>query len=84
MSDQYDSNFIRQMQRTSTRLPNTQSPPPPNTNSVPDAVDPTRPIRAKQANLCDAVMMRVVEMEAAGNAILEAAKKLLAAVVANT
>lgn len=46
--------------------------------------DPTRDIRAKQANLCEAVMQRVMEMEAAGNAMLEAAKKLRAAVVANT
>lgn len=51
----------------------------------PPAVDdPTFAIRRKQANLCEAVMMRVVEMEAAGNAMLEAAKKLRAAVVANT
>ena len=46
--------------------------------------DPTFDIRRKQANLCEAVMLRVIELETAGNAMLEAAKKLRAAVVANT
>ena len=77
-TQEYDSNFIAQMQSASKRLPNTQSPPPP------DAVDPTRAIRSKQANLCDAVMMRVVELEREAASLTEIAKKLRAAVLANT
>lgn len=46
--------------------------------------DPTFEIRRKQANLCEAVMLRVIELETAGKAMLESAKKLRAAVVANT
>lgn len=57
---------------------------PTSMNSAEEATDPTFDLRRKQANLCDAVMLRVMEMEAAGNAMLEAAKKLRAAVVANT
>lgn len=77
MRQDYDSNFTAQLGRESKR----QADRP----VVADAGDdPTREIRRKQANLCEATMMRVVEMEAAGNAILEAAKKLRAAVVANT
>lgn len=50
----------------------------------PAVSDPTFDIRRRQANLCEAVMLRVIELEAAGNAMLESAKKLRAAVVANT
>lgn len=46
--------------------------------------DPTFAIRRKQANLCEAVMLRVIELETAGKAMLESAKKLRAAVMANT
>jgi hypothetical protein len=49
-----------------------------------DDTDPTRDIRKKQANLCDAVMMRVVELEEESKRLAEIAKKLRAAVVANT
>ena len=52
--------------------------------AAPAVDDPTFAIRRKQANLCEAVMLRVVELETAGNAMLESAKKLRAAVMANT
>ena len=74
---EYDSNFIAQVGAAAKR----QAEQP---ADAPDTTDPTFPYRRKQANLCDAVMMRVVEMEAAGKAMLESAKKLRAAVVANT
>lgn len=66
------------------RLPRGWLKPKPEPIAPPNVDDPTFAIRRKQANLCEAVMLRVVEMEAAGNALLEAAKKLRAAVVANT
>jgi hypothetical protein len=75
--NEYDSEFIAQVSAASKRKLAQQQTPP-------DETDPTRDIRKKQANLCDAVMMRVVEMETAAAALLEAAKKLRAAVVANT
>lgn len=56
------------------------APPP----AAPDTTDPTFEIRRKQANLCEAVMLRVIELETAGKAMLESAKKLRAAVMANT
>lgn len=77
MTDRYDSDFIAQVSRTAQR----QAAAP---VAEPDTSDPTFAIRRKQANLCEAVMMRVVEMETAAAALLEAAKKLRAAVVANT
>jgi hypothetical protein len=73
----YDSNFLAQVRGASKR----QAAEP--VASV-DTTDPTFPYRRSLANISEAVMMRVVEMEAAGNAMLEAAKKLRAAVVANT
>lgn len=77
MRQDYDSNFTEQLGLASKRRAETPA--------VVDAgEDPTREIRRKQANLCEVVMQRVMEMEAAGNAMLEAAKKLRAAVVANT
>lgn len=77
MRQDYDSNFIAQVSQTSKRLAEEKA-------EAPDTSDPTFDIRRKQANLCDAVMLRVIEMETAGHALLEAAKKLRAAVVANT
>jgi hypothetical protein len=46
--------------------------------------DPTFAIRRNQANLCEAVMMRVVELEREAASLTEIAKKLRAAVMANT
>lgn len=77
MSTDYDSDFIRQVSQTAKRQAEQPAP-------TPDTSDPTFELRRKQANLCEAVMLRVIEMEAAGNAMLEAAKKLRAAVLANT
>lgn len=68
MTDGYDSNFIAQVSQTAKR----QAEQP---ASAPDTSDPTFDIRRKQANLCEAVMLRVM---------LESAKKLRAAVLANT
>jgi hypothetical protein len=76
-AQEFDSNFLAQV-RGASKL-KAAAPV-----VVADETDPTRDIRKKQANLCDAVMMRVVEMETAAAALLEAAKKLRAAVVANT
>ena len=77
MRAQDQGDFIEQVSRTAQR---TAAAPV----SVPDTTDPTFEIRRKQANLCEAVMLRVIELETAGNAMLESAKKLRAAVVANT
>lgn len=52
--------------------------------AAPATDDPTFPYRRKLANMSDAVMLRVMEMEAAGKALLESAKKLRAAVMAAT
>jgi hypothetical protein len=82
-TQEYDSNFVAQMQRASKRLPNTQSPPPPDTNTPP-ATDPTFDLRRKQANLAEAVMLRVFEIEEQAAQLTEIAKKLRAAVLANT
>jgi hypothetical protein len=76
-TQEYDSDFIRQVQQGSKRTAAAPVMPA-------DETDPTRPIRAKQANLCDAVMMRVVELEEESKRLAEIAKKLRAAVVANT
>lgn len=73
----YDSNFIAQVSREAKR--NAEAPAP-----VADTNDPTFDIRRKQANICEAVMLRVIELETAGKAMLESAKKLRAAVLANT
>jgi hypothetical protein len=53
-------------------------------DAVVSGTDPTFDIRRKQANLCDAVMMRVVELEEESKRLADIAKKLRAAVVANT
>jgi len=57
---------------------------PPEPIAAPAVDDPTFDIRRKQANLCEAVMQRVVEMEEEAERLKEIAKKLRAAVVANT
>lgn len=77
MTDQYDSDFIRQVSQAAKH----QAAQP---AAAPDTSDPTFEIRRKQANLCEAVMLRVIELETAGKAMLESAKKLRAAVLANT
>jgi hypothetical protein len=74
---EYDSNFIRQVGAASKRQAEAPA-------VAPDTTDPTFDIRRKQANLCEAVMLRVIELETAGKAMLESAKKLRAAVLANT
>jgi hypothetical protein len=48
------------------------------------ATDPTFDLRRRQANLCEAVMIRVFELEAQAAVLTETAKKLRAAVLANT
>lgn len=50
----------------------------------PAVTDPTFELRRKQANLCEAVMVRVFDLEAQAAALTETAKKLRAAVLANT
>ncbi len=89
--NEYDSNFIAQVsgaskwrEQQSRAAGHSGTTPELQQEATNNCSDPTFDIRRKQANLCDAVMMRVVEMEAAGKAMLEAAKKLRAAVVANT
>jgi hypothetical protein len=74
---EYDSNFLAQVRGASKRA--AEAPV-----LAADEIDLTRPIRTKQANLCDAVMMRVVELEDEAKRLAEIAKKLRAAVVANT
>lgn len=77
MSTQDSIDFMHQVRMASKRKLTEQATPP-------DETDPTRDIRKKQANLCDAVMMRVVEIEEEAKRLTEIAKKLRAAVVANT
>lgn len=77
MTDAYDSDFIRQVSQTAKCQAEQPAP-------APDTSDPTFDIRRKQANLCEAVMLRVIELETAGKEMLESAKKLRAAVLANT
>ncbi len=77
MRQDYDSNFIEQMGQVSKRQAETPAP-------VGNTSDPTFDIRRKQANLCEATMIRVVELEEESKRLAEIAKKLRAAVVANT
>lgn len=51
---------------------------------APAVDDPTFELRKKQANLCETVMVRVFDLEAQAAALTETAKKLRAAVLANT
>lgn len=51
---------------------------------APAVDDPTFQLRKQQANLCEAVMVRVFDLEAQAAALTETAKKLRAAVLANT
>ena len=74
---EYDSNFIAQIGAASKRQAETPA-------VAADTTDPTLDLRRRQANLCEAVMLRVIELETAGKAMLESAKKLRAAVMANT
>lgn len=76
-TQEYDSNFLAQVRGASKRTAAHEPAPA-------DDADPTFNIRRKQANLCDAVMMRVVELEREAASLTEIAKKLRAAVVANT
>jgi hypothetical protein len=73
----------------STEQPIRGVTPPP--IAPPNVADPTFEIRRKQANLCEATMMRVVELEChakqltrEAEGLMDIAKKLRAAVVANT
>ncbi len=76
-TQEYDSNFLAQVQNTSKRLAAEIAAPA-------DTTDPTFDIRRKQANLAEAVMLRVFEIEAQAAALTETAKKLRACVLANT
>ncbi len=51
---------------------------------APLADDPNFQLRRRQANLCDAVMQRVFDLEAQAAQLTEIAKKLRACVLANT
>lgn len=77
MRQDYDSNFTEQLGLVSKRAAETPAP-------VADTTDPTFDVRRRQANLCEAVMRRVVEIEDEIKRLTEIAKKLRAAVVANT
>lgn len=57
---------------------------PPGPIAGPAVDDPTFELRRRQANLCEAVMVRVFDLEAQAAALTETAKKLRAAVLANT
>ncbi len=70
------------MTNTATEPPFRSKPPGP--IGAPAVDDPTFELRRKQANLCETVMMRVFELEAQAAALTETAKKLRAAVLANT
>jgi hypothetical protein len=77
MSTEYDSNFIAQVSQVSKRTAAQQPAPA-------DDADPTFRYRRNLANISEAVMMRVVELEREAASLIEIAKKLRAAVVANT
>jgi hypothetical protein len=74
---EYDSNFIRQVGAASKKQSETPAAPV-------DETDPTFQYRRKLANICEATMIRVVELEDESKRLAEIAKKLRAAVVANT
>ena len=76
-AQEYDSNFIAQVSQASK----VRAAAP---VVAADDTDPTFNIRRKQANLCDAVIQRVVDLETEAERLTEIAKKLRAAVVANT
>jgi hypothetical protein len=77
MRQDYDSNFQEQIGLVSKRQAETPAP-------VGNTTDPTFEIRRRQANLVEATMVRVVELEEEAKRLTEIAKKLRAAVVANT
>lgn len=76
----------RQQRRFAAEERHKREQPPADIFAVggPALTDPTFDIRRKQANLCDAVMQRVFDLEAQAAALTEIAKKLRAAVLANT
>jgi hypothetical protein len=76
-TQEYDPKFVAQMQQASKRQAETPV-------AAPATDDPTFDLRRKQANLCEAVMVRVFDLEAQAAALTETAKKLRAAVLANT
>jgi hypothetical protein len=89
--NEYDSDFIAQVSGASKRREQQSQAvhigaksPELQQEATNNCSDPTRDIRKKQANLCDAVMMRVVELEREAASLTEIAKKLRAAVLANT
>jgi hypothetical protein len=73
----YDSNFIEQVRGASKRKAATPAVPA-------DETDPTFVYRRKLATITEATMIRVVELEEEAKRLTEIAKKLRAAVVANT
>ena len=77
MRQDYDSNFTEQLGLTAKRVAAEPA-------SVPDTSDPTFKYRRNLANISEAVMHRVVELEEEAKRLTEIAKKLRAAVVANT
>jgi hypothetical protein len=76
MRQDYDSNFLQQVGMTAKRQAEAQP--------VAADTDPTFPYRRGLANMADAVMIRVVELEDEAKRLTDIAKKLRAAVVANT
>ena len=72
---EYDSNFIAQVSAASKKKAETPALPA-------DETDPTFAYRRKLANICEATMMRVVELEREAASLIEIAKKLRAVVVA--
>jgi hypothetical protein len=77
MSAQDSNDFMHQVRMASKRQAETPAP-------VGNTADPTFDLRRRQANLCEATMIRVVELEEEAKRLTEIAKKLRAAVVANT
>jgi hypothetical protein len=67
---------------STNELPFRSQPPEP--IAAPAVDDPTFQYRRKLANICEATMIRVVELEDEAKRLTEIAKKLRAAVVANT
>jgi hypothetical protein len=74
---EYDSNFIRHVGAASKKQAETPAAPA-------DETAPTFQYRRKLANICEATIIRVVELEDEAKRLTEIAKKLRAAVVANT
>jgi hypothetical protein len=76
-TQEFDSNFLAQVRGASSRQAEVRPVATADT-------DPTFPYRRGLANMADAVMIRVVELEDEAARLTDIAKKLRAAVVANT